>query len=117
IEQKASIEKWAGQKKARTILASVGIAPDIPSPVKDKKTTKEWFDRAIEDLAVEAESLPGKSKEGCYNAMAGVAKIQQDLFPPSAEELAKIAADLGIRPADFIRALQKEWTDRDAQAS
>jgi hypothetical protein len=38
------------------------------------------------------------------NAIATL-RILRQLYPPTAQELAKIAANQGIRPADFIRAL------------
>jgi hypothetical protein len=38
------------------------------------------------------------------NAIATLRTLRQ-LYPPTAEGLAKIAADQGIRPEDFIRAL------------
>lgn len=117
IKQKAKDEGWSSQRKARALVA-VGVAPDRAAAVANEEG--KLFDimaNAISILSQEIQATPSKSKEGCVNALVNIAKAQRELFPPSAEELAKIAADLGIRPADFIRALQKEWTDRDAQAS
>jgi hypothetical protein len=123
IKQKAKDENWSALRKA-TGLATKAKAliavDDIPGRVPmgrsaDSPSLHEVLNKAIGLLAVEAETIPGKSKEGCYNAMTNMVKAHRELFPPDAEGLAKIAADLGIRPADFIRALQKEWSDRDAQ--
>lgn len=122
IEQRAANESWANQRKARALIA-VGVSPDraaVAAATAAGESGESVFatmSRAIGLLAAEAETIPGKSKEGCYNAMTNMIKAHRELFPPDAEGLAKIAADLGIRPADFIRALQKEWNDRDAQAS
>ncbi len=117
IKQKAKDENWSSKRKARALTA-IGVPPDRAAAAADEEG--KLFDimaKAIATLSSEIQATPAKSKEGCVNALVNIAKAQRELFPPSAEELAKIAADLGIRPADFIRALQKEWTDRDAQAS
>lgn len=116
IKQKAKDENWSSQRKTRALIA-VGVPADRAAAAagEEVESMSATLSKAIGLLAVEAETIPGKSKEGCYNAMTNMVKAHRELFPPDAEGLAKIAAELGIRPADFIRALQKEWSDRDAQ--
>ena len=67
---------------------------------------------AIADIARATLTTKASSKEAGYNAVATLLKLQRELQPPTADDLAEIAVRHGLKPGDFIKVIR----DRSQQS-
>ena len=118
ISKKAAKEKWAEKrlalKRVRAEARQEGakaVGRKLP-----RKSHMSALDDAIAELSLEAVATEAKSKEGCVTAMVRAIEAYRTLFPPSADELAAIAVQLGISPQDFLTALKKRWEAQQSEA-
>ena len=67
---------------------------------------------AIADIARATLTTPCTSKESGYQALATLLRVQRELNPPTADDLAEIAVRHGLKPGDFIKVIR----DRSQQS-
>lgn len=110
-------EKWAELRKTAQVAQELGAVQGAKSATRQRSKLDDLvlLNEGIADLSAEIAAIEAKSKEGCATAMANLIKVKRELFPPTAEDLAEMAVNLGITPSDFLTALQRRWAKQELQ--
>jgi hypothetical protein len=120
IEARASAEGWAALKKGKDSGVSRSAFQGTPQKpqIRARSLTVQSIDEieiiqdAITKLSGDLHVAEPKSAEGVAGAIAKLVELHNRLVPKTASDLADMAIELGIAPADFIRALNSKWQER-----
>ncbi|WP_137455019.1 hypothetical protein [Halomicronema hongdechloris] len=73
---------------------------------------RERIQQAIRVLRAQLPIAPVRSVESAAVAMAQLMRLERELYPHNADEVAELAVRYGVDPGEFIQVLQEKWHEK-----
>lgn len=133
VERWAVADDWAtrrpGGKSAKEVVETSATAPGKPAPIDIRarvaKMKSEYTPEDIDELflldralVTVAEVMGGdvaiRDIGTCASALCKLIELRLKLKPRSASQLAEMAIELGVTPAEFVAELKRHWAHERA---
>lgn len=110
VEKIAADEGWAALRSAhRSSMATVAREAVEEIQRKQREDLVKDIEVGITKLSYAIRETEPRSMEGCAAAMAKLIELHNKMVPVTAEELAEMAVNAGIKPNEFLKALNSAW--------